>query len=226
MLTSPDGDIAEDQMVTATGSYSATAPLASAGPWIMQMVAFHGLSAGARHAAAHGPEQPDADCSQPEPNQSELDGIDGQRWESQVTWSSAAREPDARTLRRSARAADDGIQRHRLDSQHQYSYRVQGDGCGGESERILKCRQRDNPGAGHTAADDADESHRHGSQRQPDQSELDGVDGQRGCYRLPDRALPGRGMLKLRAALDRAGTTYSDTGLVTKHQLHLSCEGD
>jgi fibronectin type 3 domain-containing protein len=39
LLTSPDGDIAEDQMVTATGAYSATAPLSS-GQWIMQMVAF------------------------------------------------------------------------------------------------------------------------------------------------------------------------------------------
>ena len=40
MLTSPDGDIAEDQMVTATGSYSATAPVSPSGQWIMQMVAF------------------------------------------------------------------------------------------------------------------------------------------------------------------------------------------
>ncbi|MGO9896122.1 MAG: choice-of-anchor D domain-containing protein [Bryobacteraceae bacterium] len=39
LLTSQDGDIAEDQMVTATGSYSAAAPLSS-GQWIMQMVAF------------------------------------------------------------------------------------------------------------------------------------------------------------------------------------------
>jgi hypothetical protein len=39
LLTSPDGDIAEDEMVTAIGSYSATAPL-STGEWIMQMVAF------------------------------------------------------------------------------------------------------------------------------------------------------------------------------------------
>jgi hypothetical protein len=39
LLTSPDGDIAEDQMVTTTGSHSATAPLNS-GKWIMQMVAF------------------------------------------------------------------------------------------------------------------------------------------------------------------------------------------
>jgi chitodextrinase len=41
LLTSPDGDIAEDRVVTATGSYSATAPLNSAGGfWIMQLVAF------------------------------------------------------------------------------------------------------------------------------------------------------------------------------------------
>ena len=39
LLTTPDGDIAEDEMVTATGSYSATAPLSS-GQWIMQLVAF------------------------------------------------------------------------------------------------------------------------------------------------------------------------------------------
>lgn len=39
LLTQPDGDIAEDRMVTSTGSYSATAPLSS-GQWIMQMVAF------------------------------------------------------------------------------------------------------------------------------------------------------------------------------------------
>jgi len=39
LLTTPDGDIAEDRMVTATGSYSATASLSS-GQWIMQMVAF------------------------------------------------------------------------------------------------------------------------------------------------------------------------------------------
>lgn len=40
LLTSPNGDIAEDELVTSTGSYSATAPLSSSGSWIMQMVAF------------------------------------------------------------------------------------------------------------------------------------------------------------------------------------------
>ncbi len=46
LLTTSDGDIAEDQTVTAKGSYSATAPLSSAGPWIMQMVAFRAASSG------------------------------------------------------------------------------------------------------------------------------------------------------------------------------------
>jgi len=46
LLTTPDGDIVEDRMVTATGSYSATAPLSSSGPWIMQLVAFRTPSGG------------------------------------------------------------------------------------------------------------------------------------------------------------------------------------
>jgi hypothetical protein len=40
MITSPDADIVEDRVVTATGSYTATAPVAPSGQWIMQLVAF------------------------------------------------------------------------------------------------------------------------------------------------------------------------------------------
>ncbi len=40
ILTTPDGDIAEDRIVSATGAYSASAPLTAAGPWVMQMAAF------------------------------------------------------------------------------------------------------------------------------------------------------------------------------------------
>jgi hypothetical protein len=40
-LNTPDGDIAEDRGVTATGSYSASAPLSSRGGWVMQIVALH-----------------------------------------------------------------------------------------------------------------------------------------------------------------------------------------
>lgn len=39
VITSPDGDIAEDRTVTAAGSYNATAPLVS-GAWVMQLAAF------------------------------------------------------------------------------------------------------------------------------------------------------------------------------------------
>ena len=46
MLTTPDGDIAEDEMVTAAGSYSATGPVTPSGEWIMQMVAFRTASGG------------------------------------------------------------------------------------------------------------------------------------------------------------------------------------
>jgi hypothetical protein len=40
MITVPDGDIAEDSIVTATGSYTATAPNSPASLWIMQMATF------------------------------------------------------------------------------------------------------------------------------------------------------------------------------------------
>ena len=39
IITNPDADIAEDRTVTATGSYSATAPI-SGGNWVMQLVTF------------------------------------------------------------------------------------------------------------------------------------------------------------------------------------------
>ena len=44
VITSPDGDIAEDKVVTTAGSNSATATLTSSGPWVMQMVTFAAIS--------------------------------------------------------------------------------------------------------------------------------------------------------------------------------------
>jgi chitodextrinase len=46
VITAPNSDIAEDRVVSAVGSYSASAPLTSPGPWVMQMVAFRGALAG------------------------------------------------------------------------------------------------------------------------------------------------------------------------------------
>ena len=43
MITWPDGDIAEDQVVDSAGSYRATAPIGAA-PWVMQLVTFRAAS--------------------------------------------------------------------------------------------------------------------------------------------------------------------------------------
>ena len=43
IITTPDGDIAEDRFVTATGSYNATATLGSAA-WLMQVATFRAAS--------------------------------------------------------------------------------------------------------------------------------------------------------------------------------------
>jgi hypothetical protein len=45
-ITSPDGDILEDEVVTVVGSYSATAPVNPSGLWIMQMAAFRAAGSG------------------------------------------------------------------------------------------------------------------------------------------------------------------------------------
>ena len=44
IITAPDGDLAEDKVVTTAGSNSATATLTSSGPWVMQMVTFSAVS--------------------------------------------------------------------------------------------------------------------------------------------------------------------------------------
>ncbi len=51
IITSPNGDIAEDEVLTTAGSNSATATLTSSGPWVMQMVTFSAVSAAAPAAA-------------------------------------------------------------------------------------------------------------------------------------------------------------------------------
>ena len=43
IITLPDSDLVEDKTVSSTGSYNATAPLLSSGPWVMQMATFKAL---------------------------------------------------------------------------------------------------------------------------------------------------------------------------------------
>jgi hypothetical protein len=45
LITDPDGDLVEDKIVTATGSYNATSTLSNPGTWITQIVAFKAAGA-------------------------------------------------------------------------------------------------------------------------------------------------------------------------------------
>ena len=57
IITSPDGDLAEDKIVTTAGSNSATATLTASGPWVMQMATFLAVSGPAPTVTSVSPEQ-------------------------------------------------------------------------------------------------------------------------------------------------------------------------
>ena len=46
VISTPDGDLLEDRLVAALGTYDATAPLSSPGAWIMQLAAFRAVNRG------------------------------------------------------------------------------------------------------------------------------------------------------------------------------------
>ncbi len=55
VLTTPDADLVEDRIVTATGSYSANSTQSPSSWWVMQLVAFRAASAGADTMAPSAP---------------------------------------------------------------------------------------------------------------------------------------------------------------------------
>jgi chitodextrinase len=60
VITSPDGDIAEDRLATTAGSYSGTASLVGSGDWVMQMAAFRAGSGGGGGGDTQAPTNPSA----------------------------------------------------------------------------------------------------------------------------------------------------------------------
>jgi hypothetical protein len=44
LITVPDADIAEDRIVSATGTYSATASLGGSAAWLMQVITLRGAA--------------------------------------------------------------------------------------------------------------------------------------------------------------------------------------
>ena len=157
---------------------------------------------GSGHTAADGADRADGDGRLAEPDQPRLDGVDRQR----RCYRLPARALPGRGLLelRPGRDADgDLVQRQRPGGGDELQLPRARGRCGRQPERLLERAERDHAGgARHAAADGALGARGDGRLREPDQPRLDGVDRQRRCYRLPARALPGRGLLELRPGRD------------------------
>jgi hypothetical protein len=68
ILTSPDGDIAEDRVVTKAGSYAASPPLTGSGSWVLQLLAFRSATSSTSPGPARATLAWDADPSTGNPN--------------------------------------------------------------------------------------------------------------------------------------------------------------
>ena len=75
-----------------------------------------------------------------------------------------------------------------------YSYRVRATDAAGNLSPYSNVASASN--SGHATADGAEQSDGDGK-REPDQSELDGIDGQRGGDGISGGAMPGRGLYEL-----------------------------
>ena len=88
---------------------------------------------------------------------------------------------------------DHDLQRHGPDGGHHLQLSGPGHRRGRQPQLLLQHGHCDHAAAGHAAADGAGQSDSDGGERDPDQPELDGLDGQRGRDRLSGGAVPGSG---------------------------------
>ncbi len=149
MITTPDGDIAEDRIVTAVGSYSASATLNGAGTWIMQMVAFKAAGGGAGHDTADGAVGSGGDGQRQQRDQSELDGVDRQRRGDRVPGGALPGCGVQRPLRRWGRRPGPTFADTGLLASTSYSYRVRATDAAGNLSGVLERRECDDAGARH-----------------------------------------------------------------------------
>ena len=199
VITNPDGSILEDRIVTTTGSYSATAPLTD-GSWIMQMVAFR--------AAMSGPPDTTAPTAP-----SNLAATATSSTQINLSWT-ASTDNVAVSGYQIERCQNAGCSNFALlttVTTTSYSNtglsastlvqlpRTRRRRCR-KPEWLLQYRQRHHAdGARYHGADCTDEPGGHTDFEQCDQSELDRLDGQRGCDGLSGATLPGCDLHELRA---------------------------
>ncbi len=198
--TSPDDDIVEDQIVAATGSYSASSTQTVANWWVMQLAAFRAAGSGS------------ADTTPPSAPAS-LTATAASSTQINLAWSASTDNvgvtgyldralPGHRLfkLRADRHLGHGHLQRHRPHRRHRYSYRVRAtDAAGNLSGYSATADRQHQQRCRHHAAERAERAH--GDQRlgQPDQSRLERLHRQRRGHGLSDRALPGHRLYKLRA---------------------------
>ena len=166
----------------------------------------------AGHAGADGAGGGVGDATSRDPDQSDLDGVDGQRGGDGVSGGAvpgrgvrelcAGREHDTASY---ATGADRGDELQLPGA---------GGGCGGESERLFDRGDGDDvDAAGHGGADGAGERGGDGGVEQPDQPGVDGLDGQRGGDGVRVERCQGPVCANFAEVGTRRPASYSDTGL-------------
>src|SRR5213076_2121102 len=146
---------------------------------------------------------PDRHANEQQPDQSELDGVDGHRGGDGVP-GGAPRGGGVRELRAGGGADRDAARAERWRQWAEPGDELQLSGAGdrprGEPERVFQRRVgRDGGGTGPDAADAADGADADRGEQHADQPELDGVDGHRGGDGVPGGAPRGGGVRELRA---------------------------
>ncbi len=217
-----DGNLLEDRNVTAVGSYNATSTQGS-GWWIMQMAAFKaGLSRWhGRFTSADRPRDTDGHSGVNDPDQFGLGGSHGQRGRDELPDRAL---PGGGLLE--LRADRDGnchdLQQYGSCGRDKLQLPCTRRRCRVESRRLLADRNDLHECPGHDAAGRAGIADRDADLDDADQSELAGGDRQRGRHRLPDRTLPGRGLLQLRSDRDRHGDDLQQHRAHGDDELQLS----
>ena len=138
VITTPNGDIAQDRVVTAIGSYGASAPLSGAGAWIMQMVAVKAAGALADTTPPTAPSNLAATATAGRHRFAELDGFDRQRGCHRI---SDRTLPRCRLCHVRAGGHQHGrdLRRFGLGASTSYSYRVRASDAAEQFKSLFQC---------------------------------------------------------------------------------------
>ena len=197
--TTPDQDIAEDEMVTTTGSYSATAPVTS-GAWVMQMVAFRTPVSGG------GDTQPPT-----APTNLGATAISGSQIN--LSWTASTdnvgvtgylvercQGTGCSSFAQIGTTAGTTYNDTGLTNATNYSYRVRATDAAGNLSPYSNIASATTPD--HSGTNGAEQPDGDGDEREPDQFELDCVDGQRRGDGVSGGAMSGNGLQHLRTDWD------------------------